>query len=598
VIHRPVGRILDWSLLISCNLIWASQFVLAKLVQGQMGPVFATTLPMTIATICLVALVHLEQRRTGLRPTTERGDVARFLLIGVVGQVFAQLGVTWGVRYAPASNAALLSLTLPIVTALLAYLLLREHMTRVRWISFGLAVIGVLQCSGVDWGELRFSSTASVRGNVLIMLGVSGSAFYNVYGKKLLERYSPLEVLLYSYYAVMLCLVPLTVVLEPAAFGGIASFGAKTWIGVLLLAALQYFLSMVLFLRVLARLDATQAGLSNYLIPVFGVVIAAMVLGETLTPRMVAGALIVLASTLLVTVFENNKAGGGRLPGQTEPEADGETSMLSDLVGQHALVTGGARGIGRAIAEEFGEARCSVTLLDNHAETLDRTVADLRAAGVRAHGDVVDVRDPVGVEAAVAAAERRAPVDVLVNNAGIASEASFLSITVEEWCQLIDVNLTGMFIVGQAVARHMAARRRGVILNMASKNGLDGEAGYAHYNASKGGVVMLTKTMALELAQFGIRVNAVAPGYLQTPMSEAIDSPEFVRDFVDRYIPLGRPGKVTDAAPLFVFLASAAASFISGQVFVGDGGQLAGQRASAELLRRLYAGAPAGQGST
>ena len=118
---------------------------------------------------------------------------------------------------------------------------------------------------------------------------------------------------------------------------------------------------------------------------------------------------------------------------------------------------------------------------------------------------------------------------------------------------------------------------------------IDGEAGYAHYNASKGGVGMLTKTMALELAQYGIRVNAVAPGYLQTPMSEAIDSPEFVRDFVERYIPLGRSGRVHDVAPLFVFLADDGASFITGQVLVIDGGQLAGQKASADLLRRMYA---------
>ena len=261
---------------------------------------------------------------------------------------------------------------------------------------------------------------------------------------------------------------------------------------------------------------------------------------------------------------------------------------MRELAGQHVLVTGGARGIGRSIAEAFGAAGARVTLLDNHAGNLEGTLADLRRARVTADGDVVDVTDPASVEAAVEKAERRAPLDVLVNNAGIANETGFLSIPLEDWRRLVDVNLTGMFIVGQAVARRMVARRRGVITNMASKNGLDGEAGYAHYNASKGGVVMLTKTMAIELAQFGIRVNAVAPGYLQTPMSEAIDSPEFVKDFVDRYIPLGRAGKVHDVAPLFVFLATGGAAFISGQVFVIDGGQLAGQKASSELLGRLY----------
>ena len=104
---------------------------------------------------------------------------------------------------------------------------------------------------------------------------------------------------------------------------------------------------------------------------------------------------------------------------------------------------------------------------------------------------------------------------------------------------------------------------------------------------------MLTKTMALELAQFGVRVNAVAPGYLQTPMSAAIDSPAFVQDFIDRYIPLARAGTVDDVAPLFLFLASEDASFITGQIFVIDGGQLAGQKASADLALRLYP--PGGQ---
>jgi drug/metabolite transporter (DMT)-like permease len=233
--------------------------------------------------------------------------------------VVAQLGVTWGVGLAPASNAALLSLTLPIATAVMAYMVLGERMTVVRWLSFALAVAGVLQCSGIEWNDLRFASGGVVSGNVLIMLGVLGSAFYNVYGKKLLHSYSPLEVLLYSYYAVLVCLVPLTIALEPGSFHSMASFGPKVWLGVLLLAGLQYFLSMILFLTVLTRLDALQAGLSNYLIPVFGVLIAAIALGERLTARMAIGGLVVLGSTLLITVYEEHYASRERAASAAPP---------------------------------------------------------------------------------------------------------------------------------------------------------------------------------------------------------------------------------------------------------------------------------------
>lgn len=262
-------------------------------------------------------------------------------------------------------------------------------------------------------------------------------------------------------------------------------------------------------------------------------------------------------------------------------------SSEPSFAGKHVLVTGGARGLGFEIARHFARAGASVHLFDIDPKLLATAEAQLRAEHARVATSQVDVSRRGEVEQAVAAVEAFAPIDVLVNNAGIARETGFLQIEEREWRQILDVNLTGMFFVAQSVCRAMAARRRGVVINMASKNGLDGEVGYAHYNASKGGVIMFTKTMALELAHLGIRVNAVCPGYIETPMSREIDPPEFVRDFVDRYIPLGRPGSVEDVAPAFLFLASDGAAFMTGQVLVLDGGQLAGQKASPSLLQRL-----------
>lgn len=257
------------------------------------------------------------------------------------------------------------------------------------------------------------------------------------------------------------------------------------------------------------------------------------------------------------------------------------------FAGKHVLITGAARGIGLEIAIHFAKEGAILSLLDYNAENLTASAEQLKTHGTHVHSYAVDVTSRKSVFEAIDKADNIEPIDILINNAGIASETPFLNITESEWKQIIDVNLTGVFFVAQAVSRKMALRKKGVIINMSSKNGLDGEFGYAHYNSSKGGIIMLTKTMALELAHLGIRVNAVCPGYLQTPMSMEIDSPEFVKDFIDRYIPLGRPGWVEDIAPLFLFLAGEESSFITGQAFIADGGQLAGQKAGSELLQKI-----------
>ena len=254
---------------------------------------------------------------------------------------------------------------------------------------------------------------------------------------------------------------------------------------------------------------------------------------------------------------------------------------------RHVLITGGARGIGFEIARQFAREGAVISLFDHHQANLSNAFEELKTIGAAVHIYNVDVAKQDMVESGVMQADEIQPIDILINNAGIAFETPFLNIEASEWKQIIDINLTGMFYVAQAVCRLMAKRKKGVVVNMASKNGLDGEFGYAHYNASKGGVIMLTKTMALELAHFGIRVNAVCPGYIQTPMSKEIDPPEFTENFVKQYIPLNRPGTVEEIAPVFLFLASDDSSFITGQVIIADGGQLAGQKAGNDLLAKI-----------
>ena len=300
------SKLLDWTQLLFCNCIWASQFVLVKLVESEVGPVFTTAFPMLLATVLLIPFVWFERQR---RPQEQRSrvrwkDIANFLIIGALGQVVAQLFVTWGTQRSLASNAAVLSLALPIATALMAYCILSERMTKLRWLSFAIAIAGVVVASGADLRQMNFSGRGYMFGNALIFLGVMGSAFYNVYSKVLLIRFSPLEVLLGSYFATCIVLLPLALAVEPEGFLRLSSLSVRGWLGLTLLAVFQYCLSMVVFLKVLTRLDATQAALSNYMIPVFGVVIAWLVLSDHLQPPTLIGGILVLVSTLLVTVWE------------------------------------------------------------------------------------------------------------------------------------------------------------------------------------------------------------------------------------------------------------------------------------------------------
>lgn len=252
--------------------------------------------------------------------------------------------------------------------------------------------------------------------------------------------------------------------------------------------------------------------------------------------------------------------------------------MNINFKGQHVVVTGGAQSIGFEIALQFAESGATVSIFDYNEDKLLSAVEELRSSGYTIHPFVVNVCKKEEVDRCVAEAEALAPIDILINNAGICLVTPFLNISREEWDNTLGINLTGAFFVAQAICRHMAKRKKGVVLNMSSKNGLDGEFGHAHYNASKAGLVLLSKTMAIELAHLGIRVNAICPGYVRSNINIDVDSDEFVEAFAKRYIPMERVGKLTDVAPLILFLSSEYAEYITGQSFVIDGGQLAGQK--------------------
>ncbi len=254
---------------------------------------------------------------------------------------------------------------------------------------------------------------------------------------------------------------------------------------------------------------------------------------------------------------------------------------MRGLKEKRVLITGGASGIGAATAVRFLEEGSRVCILDRDERACERIRQELAAVGSTGltSAIIADVTDLMQVEAAFAEAIRRMDgVDVLINNAGISIRHKFLDITPEEWDRVIAVNLTGVFYVAQTAARHMWERGSGVILQTASTNGVMGYPYYADYNATKAGVIELTRSMALELAP-KVRVCAVAPGYVLTPMQRAEYSEAMLAE-VNAKIPLGRHASPAEIAGLFAYLASDDAAFATGHVFTMDGGETAGGLAS------------------
>ncbi len=292
--------VVSWSILFACNFMWAFHFTSIKLTQDQVGPYFTVWAPMLLATILLAPFVARDFKKEGKKLK----DILIFVQLAALGAFPSQVLMTWGTQYSLASNAAILVLTLPVITAVFAFLILKEKMNAARWVSFAIAIIGVALCSTDDIKRADLSSRYAL-GNILIFLAILGNAYYNVGCKKIAEKYTEIEMVFYTYLVMCILLTPLVLYYEPEMFGKIPDFTTNTWIGMISLTVFHNFLSMVLFFRALKYLDATQVALSNYLITFMGLPIAALWLGEKLNTQAIVGGLLVLVSTLILSIVDN-----------------------------------------------------------------------------------------------------------------------------------------------------------------------------------------------------------------------------------------------------------------------------------------------------
>ncbi len=243
------------------------------------------------------------------------------------------------------------------------------------------------------------------------------------------------------------------------------------------------------------------------------------------------------------------------------------------LDGKTALITGAARGIGYAIADRFAREGADIAVMDITLEGAEAAAGRLAGHGITARAYHVNVSDEESVETAIkAAASDFGRIDILVNNAGITRDGLLIRMKKADWDSVLAINLTGTYLVSKAAVRFMMKARTGTVVNIASVVGVMGNPGQANYAASKAGVIGLTKTMAKEFASRGITVNAVAPGYIKTEMTEHL--PEEAREAFLRAIPLCRPGTPEEVSDAVLFLASEDARYITGQVLCVDGGMI------------------------
>lgn len=289
-------------LLAAANLVWAAQPIAVKYIEPFLSPFAIAFIPFFIITPMLIPLLFWGRTTTLTRPAP--ADWIRFIIAGVGGQVLCQVGMTWGMAVGLASNCAILYLLVPVITAVLASIMLSERITALRVLCLAIGLLGVLLMSAQEVRTSSFLDSRYFKGNILMLVGCVGACFYNVYCKGLMRRFNERDILIYSYITATPAAMLILLWRDPHCFAQLGHLSTRAWVAMVFNALLVYGISMLMFFYVLQFLPVTVALSSVYLLPVFGVLLAMILLGERLGRLTLIGAVVVLASTVLIMKYD------------------------------------------------------------------------------------------------------------------------------------------------------------------------------------------------------------------------------------------------------------------------------------------------------
>jgi len=300
-------RFLNLLFLVLANLMWAAQYPAYKIASDHVGVASLNFWTLLLSLIIITPFLILQKHRRGasVRRITGR-DVCDFLLMGIVGIIPPSVFLAWGIAHSSSANAAILSLTIPVLLTVMAVWLVGERLTLIRILSLVLALFGTVLISFSDFTGASFQSSL-LAGNLVVFLAGAGSAFYNAYGKRLLSRFSELEVLVYGYLAAIPFCALIALLSGEDIIHGLPALPVSVWLSIGVLGGFSWGLAMVLWMWVLSRIDASQASVSIYLLSVFGVILSAITLHEKLSLVQLLGGSLVVAGTVLTSEYEARK---------------------------------------------------------------------------------------------------------------------------------------------------------------------------------------------------------------------------------------------------------------------------------------------------